>query len=708
MLSIITAEGITHAMSIRRLPKTVSATILSTSSVQSQVSVLKELLENAIDAIMEIDTLSDTNTNLNKNAQIYVEVDRASAGLDFLMVKDTGCGVAKVDRNLMCLNYTTSKLKSIDELSNGVHTCGFRGEALNFIARLSKTLRISTKTKDDMVEESWSVNNLGLVISDIKSSPGIVGTTVKVTGLFQSTPVRYKFLKEKRLKLLKEIEDMIIKFALVYRNIRFQLRYVKLASNGKIINIENKSYSNKITRIQFLNEILEIKNKNWLFSSQFEFEINCVNHGKFLVKVDVLLPKMQAKDIPNTKYKMKILTVNNRLMNLSLSFAKSVSNKINEAYASNILLSPSVWYISMGIPSENFDCNIEPEKSNIMIANEEMLLSAFKEKITLIVKQEHDVFESDKVETNSNEEKTEELLKVSNNENLDSISSNILTDQLSNPIISNIQKGYTEINNLNIDPTKSTESDKLINSIDTALSNSEKFGDVVIDIPIDNPHDSGIDFDHEWSKTVHDTSGLSSELDTVEQPISELNDIEPIDSNHISIFNPWTIAALSKEIKDSKLNLDDTLVELEDTSKSTRVLSDISFNINKNLNPIERKQNKNPIKTLKQMALSSYATYHIPETLKSSNTATIEKPDIRLPKILESSQNTINEYLPVNFEFSSANCNNILSDDEKWVNRSGIPSIEVINGARQLYEKVSHTLANKSPTLNDLDIYQFK
>lgn len=121
-------------MSIQRLPRAVSATIVSTSSVQSQVSVLKELIENAIDAI-----------GSKNQGQIYVEIDKESAGLDFLSVKDNGSGIEKADRNVMCMNCTTSKMTSMDQLSAGVFTCGFRGEALNFIAHLPAPCRLAQK-----------------------------------------------------------------------------------------------------------------------------------------------------------------------------------------------------------------------------------------------------------------------------------------------------------------------------------------------------------------------------------------------------------------------------------------------------------------------------------------------------------------------------------------------------------------------------------
>lgn len=756
-------------MSIQKLPRSVSATIVSTSSIQSQVSVLKELIENAIDAITEEDTLNRMNNKESKaSAQIYIEIDKESYGLDFLSVKDTGTGVPKRDRNLMCLNCTTSKLKSVDELSNGVATCGFRGEALNFIARLSTTLSISTKTRDDLMVDTWSVNNSGLQQSNSKSSPGVNGTTVRVTGLFKSTPVRYKFLKEKRLKMMKEIEDLIVTFALIYRDIRFQLKYVKLAPNGIICNSESKTYSTKENRVQFLSEILDIKDKNWIFQSNFSFEVSGIAHDSFNIKVSSLLPKMQLQY--STKHGMKVLIVNNRPMNLQLSFGKSILKKVNEAYSRNVLLVPPVWYIALEIPLDKVDFNIEPEKSDVIVSNEEKVLQLFNDNLFNVVKEEHypDRITGNDKSIDPGDDALHTQVTESSNINeiptpfsIDHSDDESFIEQLDSTL-NNIQKrcniSYLDTEDMSTQNNKETGHDPPFKSVRTetsAIMESQKenrnseidqiitktsntcpaktllndmdndniANDTAPDEPTanntipdnflptfeaDNCHGKNadrddLDSDHDWSRTVYDTTNISSEMGIIKQQIIEPREPKNVSPNHISLSNPSNIATSSKETKESATDNDMTLVDPNPKPSVEHTLSMSSGLVNK-------KQKINPKKTTKQMALSSFATYHIPEPSKNTKQTNKQKDEMKLPKILESSQNTIKDKLDVFFEYTLEKLfrNDQIIADEEWVNRSGIPSNQIITGALELYNKVPHQVEMENSVLNDEGIYQLE
>lgn len=190
-------------MSIQRLPKQVSSSILSNSSIYSQVSAIKELIENSIDALRS--KIKDPSFQ----AQISIEIDESSAGLERILVKDNGMGIPKNDWPLMCLNCTTSKLTTLQDLEEGIETCGFRGEALHFICRSANKVEITTKCEKDALCETWEVNSSGLPQGNAKKSSGQCGTTIIVMGLFKNTPVRKKFLKKERKKNIAAMNEMI-------------------------------------------------------------------------------------------------------------------------------------------------------------------------------------------------------------------------------------------------------------------------------------------------------------------------------------------------------------------------------------------------------------------------------------------------------------------------------------------------------------------
>lgn len=711
-------------MGIQRLPRAVSTTIVSTSSVQSQVSVLKELIENAIDAIGDL-----------SQGQIYIEVDKDSAGLDFLSVKDNGAGVEKTDRKVMCLNCTTSKLSSLDQLSCGVSTCGFRGEALNFIAHLAKTVQISTKTKSDVTMETWSVNNLGVPNSDSKVSPGSVGTTVKVFGLFEETPVRYKFLKEKRTKFLRNMEHLITEYVLIYRNIRFQLRYVKLLPNGRTVNGDCKSYPHKISPAQLLCDLLDIRKKNWLFEKKFEFEVPSGLNGSFTVEVTVLLPKMRAQDIPASKHNFKLLSVNKRPLDLSLRLGKLISAKVNESYSENMLLVPPVWFLNMSIPLDKVDVNIEPGKCDIIVCNENGFIEAFKEKLVQTIAMEHQIDRVSNVVSNSDKVQMFQvpplIAERGRDDHIESIQTSKefiannapdaqFSEKAENILESNDDSFVHELNSTVNDMKNRYENNLTItySGADHAGPNSNfnsniddtNSKEVTLFVP---DSDETVDRDNDWSSTVYDTTRFSSEIDIGDEIVTLSGNcgktVDPSCLSKESYVEASELPGKSEHSRIEKTVDDTTSITPADTNLLTGQISDnlskkrTVDNI-KNHAP-ESKQKK--MNSLKQMSVSSYLTYHLSPPKK--RVAAITKQE-QVPRIGALSQETFLEKLDVAFELSLDidKRHHLLAQDETWVNRCGIPSTNLVQGAVNLYERLSHEIVEKTPQLDESGIYQLK
>lgn len=712
-------------MGIQRLPKVVSANIVSTSSVQSQISVIKELIENAIDAINGYNNCDEDSGN----GQIYIEVDKESAGLDYISVKDNGLGIDKIDRNIMCLNCTTSKLASIDDLSKGVNTCGFRGEALNFIARLSGNMQISTKTKNDMMLETWSVSKSGLPNQDTKCSPGLVGTTVKVTGLFCETPVRQNFLKQRKTKMLKELEDLIITYSLIHRNIRFQLRYVKALKSGKVINGENKIFANKISREQLFYDIMDIHKKNWLYESSFNFAIQDSSHNKTSISVFLLLPKMRAQDIPIYKHSIKILTVNNRPLDLSLKFGKAILNKVNESYAENLLIIPPVWYIALSIPPDKIDVNIEPEKSDVIMGNEENLFKMFQLELSKIIKLQHNsnseyskntICETSLEENSSNNQVKEDsvtdppIILQNVNDNLFVSDDDEFIQELDSTI-QNIKDRYNkECKVMSINNFRKKEdglpADDDLNNDD--ITKNDDMESVENDCKLSQNH--VVNNEDDWSHTVYDNTTISSEFDSLEQDLTTIDEVksDKLAHSHISISNPWTITKLANEIKEC--------AEEREEPRPVSTETETNLNGEKNLDSIKmtptsqksvsNENYKKKINSVKQMAFPSYVTYHIDDPKKKRISNDQELAKIKTPKIADCVQDIFDEKIAVAFEFTfdKDKRHDHLIRDELWVNRTGIPSSHITEGALNLYDRLSHVFADSTPILNDCGIYEIK
>ena len=160
---------------INKLPKHMADLIAAGEVVERPASVVKELMENAVDA---------------GATSITVEIQHG--GISYLRVTDDGCGIDRDDVKTAFVSHATSKIKTEEDL-NTIMTLGFRGEALPSIAAVSKVNMI-TKTATEEMGTSISIE--GGIITDYSDAGCAVGTTMIVRELFFNTPARMKFLKK--------------------------------------------------------------------------------------------------------------------------------------------------------------------------------------------------------------------------------------------------------------------------------------------------------------------------------------------------------------------------------------------------------------------------------------------------------------------------------------------------------------------------------
>jgi len=190
-------------MTIRELPAQLVNQIAAGEVVERPASVLKELLENSLDA-----------------GARRIEVELGQGGIRLVRVRDDGAGIPAPELALAVARHATSKIASLDDLEHVV-SLGFRGEALPSIASVSQ-LELAARTNSD--EQGWVIRCSQGVVSAPEPVAHARGTTVTVRDLFFNTPARRKFLRTERTEF-GHAERVFKRIALGHFDVEFRLRH---------------------------------------------------------------------------------------------------------------------------------------------------------------------------------------------------------------------------------------------------------------------------------------------------------------------------------------------------------------------------------------------------------------------------------------------------------------------------------------------------
>ena len=191
---------------INRLSQRLANQIAAGEVVERPASVIKELLENSLDA-----------------DATRLDIDIEQGGVKLMRVKDDGAGIHKDDLALALSRHATSKIAELDDLEN-ISSLGFRGEALASISSVSRLAMLS-KAGSDSSAEGWKVESEG---QDMQASLSPVahprGTSVEVRDLFFNTPARKKFLKTQKTEFSR-IDEVVKRIALSRFDVQFTLQH---------------------------------------------------------------------------------------------------------------------------------------------------------------------------------------------------------------------------------------------------------------------------------------------------------------------------------------------------------------------------------------------------------------------------------------------------------------------------------------------------
>ena len=196
-------------MPIQILPPQLANQIAAGEVVERPASVVKELVENSLDA-----------------GATRIEVDIEKGGAKLIRIRDNGCGIARDELAMALARHATSKIASLDDLE-AIVSLGFRGEALASISSVSR-LTLTSRTADQ--QEAWQAYAEGRDMAvTVKPAAHPVGTSLEVLDLFYNTPARRKFMRTEKTEFT-HIDEVIRRIALA----RFDVA-ISLTHNGKLV-----------------------------------------------------------------------------------------------------------------------------------------------------------------------------------------------------------------------------------------------------------------------------------------------------------------------------------------------------------------------------------------------------------------------------------------------------------------------------------------
>ncbi|KAM6979245.1 PMS1 protein homolog 1 isoform 2-T2 [Tautogolabrus adspersus] len=199
---------------MKQLPPDTVRLLSSSQVITSVLNVVKELMENSLDA-----------------GASSIDIKLENYGLDRIEVRDNGHGVKAADTTVMAVRHYTSKICSHDDLER-LETYGFRGEALGSICAVAE-VSVITKTEEDDVSTQYTLNFTGGIVSQKPSHLG-QGTTVSVLKLFKNLPVRRQYYSstKKCKEELKKVQDLLMAYAVIKPDLRLTLIHNKIVLEG--------------------------------------------------------------------------------------------------------------------------------------------------------------------------------------------------------------------------------------------------------------------------------------------------------------------------------------------------------------------------------------------------------------------------------------------------------------------------------------------
>ena len=303
---------------IKRLPQSVINKIAAGEVIERPASVVKELIENALDA-----------------GATRVDVAVEKGGVDLIRVADNGCGIPRDELELAVASHATSKIQDADDLFH-IRTLGFRGEALASIAEVSH-LRIRSRTPQS--DEGGEIFVEGGVVRHVIPCGCAVGTVVEVRNLFFNTPVRRKFLRSTTTELA-HISETVARIALAHPQVHFTLAHndrpvVQLPATERLLDRIAALYGRELAE-----GLIPVSSED----------------GPVRLEGYVAHPRLGRRNA-----KMQFLFLNGRAIR-----DRNLQHALNEAYRGLLTVDRQpVAFLTLTMPPEMVDVNVHPTKQEV-------------------------------------------------------------------------------------------------------------------------------------------------------------------------------------------------------------------------------------------------------------------------------------------------------------------------------------------------------
>lgn len=318
-------------MSIIILPEEIASQIAAGEVIERPASVVKELVENSLDA-----------------AASWITVKIEEAGQKLVEVSDNGRGIPADELSIAVARHATSKLRSAEDLFR-ISTLGFRGEAL---ASIGSVAQLSISSRQAEVDFGMKIKVEGGQIGSLKPEAMPVGTVVKVKNLFYNVPARLKFLKQPNTER-RVIDTLVTRYALAYPEIRFQLFHDNRLSFQTSGHGDRREVLGLLYGVDIARQMLEVISE----------DKGCSINGYIS---PISYTRSNRKEI--------IFFINGRPIQDT-----AITTALIQAYHNLLMVGRyPLAFLFLELPAEDVDVNVHPTKSEVRFRNPDQIFTAVR------------------------------------------------------------------------------------------------------------------------------------------------------------------------------------------------------------------------------------------------------------------------------------------------------------------------------------------
>jgi DNA mismatch repair protein PMS2 len=334
---IAKGESNMAARHIKAIDATSVHKICSGQVILDPSSALKELVENALDA-----------------GGTKIEVRLKECGLDMLEVIDNGSGIKPEDYAALAGKHTTSKLAGFDDLRR-LSTFGFRGEALSSLCAISASVVIQTRTAEQLVGTKLVYDKNG-ELESTESCAREVGTTVTLTNLFESLPVRHKDFHKNKPREFQRLVRKLQQYAIINNDTRFVCSNTTAKSRTPVLSTQGSA-----RMLDCVTSIFGSKHRDMLQPLNFDAH----DAG---IKVEGLISKA-APACGLSSGDRQMFFLNKRPVDVP-----KLAKAINEVYRQYNMHQYPIYFLNVSMATSTYDVNVTPDKRQIMFHDESSLV----------------------------------------------------------------------------------------------------------------------------------------------------------------------------------------------------------------------------------------------------------------------------------------------------------------------------------------------